>query len=1329
MESDKTNRLLDQWKNSDKKKSLQTSIVKAPSGLPMLLTSGQQRLWFLQRLLPDNPVYNYSENFVLTGDLNIPAFTHSLKQVFEDNSILRSTYPYVNDQPVQLIHDWPEIKLNIFDLSTIAVEEKEIQKQDILLSDARLPFSLEVFPLVRTTLIKLSDTEHVFLMTMHHIIFDKWSMDLFLKKLSTAYRDFFASQDVLKNDGDLQFSDYAFWQRSRVLDGDQLAYWKTKLGGEIPFLELPTDYPQPARPTYKGTSYRSQFSKDLSTRVLDLCKTMDTTPYVLMLSVYYLLLYKYSGQKDILVGSPISHRNSKVLEHMIGFFDETIVLRTTVNPKMTFADFVTLVKQNTLEAFANIDVPFEVLVKELSPQRSLSVNPFFRVMFIYHSVQKSPSFGSGLELSHSFFNPGVSKFDLTLYIANENGNLSSGFEYASDIFEATTIIQLQEHLTLLMESVTKKPDQYISDVKMLTVKEKQFFFEDVEQHSSVFQEFLGIHHIIESVGKITPTQTAVTFKNESITYKTLNERADAVAATILKYTKNRKEIIGLSIDRSLDMIIGLLGILKAGCAYLPLDPDYPKDRLDFILKDAECNLLITQTFLKNQYEASGVQIVCIDSNEILNDQTVINFPIIEEDDLAYVIYTSGSTGMPKGVPISHKNIINSTAGRLDFYPENPEAFLLMSSISFDSSKAGIFWTLCTGGNLVITEKKAEQDIMHLEALIKKNSVTHTLMLPSLYKLILEHGSTSNLTSLKVVIVAGEACLPELCNLHFLKLETVNLYNEYGPTEASVWCTAYHIKKTDNTLVPIGKPVANAKIYLLNEALDVVPFGAVGDIYVGGPGLTTGYINKPELNKTVFLNNPFSNNLDGRLYKTGDRGRYDQDGNIEFLGRIDEQVKIRGHRIELDEVEKAMRQSISNTKVVVLVEEKNAVKRLIAFVESVEPIDVLAIKAGIKSILPDFMIPSAIYPIAEMPLLPNGKIDKKSLLGIERTTSSSVLVEHELPTSDTGKKLLKIWRQVLGLSKVSVNDNFFEIGGDSIQSIQMLAMARKEGIVLSPNQIFEYQTIKELEDFITKNKDQEEQWDFLVPFRKTGHLKPLFCLHAGGGNVFFYKGLLNYIDPHRPLYGIQASGMYGKKHKMHTTLSEMANDYIAAIKTVQSEGPFNIMVYCFSASVGHEMAMKFKNSGEKCNLIVMDTMAKPWSLNTPERLKIRVIGFMSRLLRSPFSTVKNMIVIRLNKASRRIKIYGGHGENTLEELQENLERLSLTYEWKAFDGKISLILTEKAHESLNKETINSWQEFASSGVKVIRTKGQHNDLFNDNNLAYIAEVIEQCIVDK
>ncbi|OBX27252.1 hypothetical protein A9996_00575 [Gelidibacter algens] len=769
MDSKKTQRLLDTWKNSDKKKSLQTSISKVPLGLPIPLTSGQQRLWFLQRLLPENPVYNYSESFMLTGQLNNEAFAHSLKQVVEDNSILRSTYPYQDDKPVLVIHCGVEVKLNIIDLSKESSEDREKHKIETLLSDATRPFNLAEFPLIRTTLIKLSVSQHVFLMTMHHIIFDKWSMDLFLKALGNEYRAFVSNDSSVKEENELQFSDYAFWQRNKALDPGQVAYWKVKLGGEIPTLDLPTDYPQPPRPTYKGTSYRSKFSDDLSKRVLDLSKTLETTPYVLLLAVYYLLLHKYSGQKDILIGSPISHRINKALENIIGFFDETIVLRTTVMPEMTFADVVKSVRETTLYAFANKDVPFEVLVKELSPQRSLSVNPFFRVMFIYHAVQKSPSFGSAMELSHSFFNPGVSKFDLTLYVANQEGRLSCGFEYASDIFKESTIIQFQEHLTLLLEAVTTNPDQKILDIDMLTIKERNFFFQDPDLGIGSFQEYQGIHHIIEAVGKTFPHQTALTYKNESLTYQTLNEKADALAIAILEHTKSRNEIIGLSVDRSLDMIIGLLGILKAGCGYVPLDPNYPKDRLDFILRDAGCNLLITQTLLEKYFEGSGQQILCIDAIEVSKDRPVPSLPIVREDDVAYIIYTSGSTGRPKGVPISHKNIINSTAGRLDFYPEIPEVFLLMSSISFDSSKAGIFWTLCTGGNLVITEKQAEQDIAQIEGLISKHSATHTLMLPSLYKLILEHGSVSNLTSLKAVIVAGETCLPSLRNLHFEKL--------------------------------------------------------------------------------------------------------------------------------------------------------------------------------------------------------------------------------------------------------------------------------------------------------------------------------------------------------------------------------------------------------------------------------------------------------------------------------------------------------------------------------------------------------------------------------
>ncbi|WP_149302847.1 non-ribosomal peptide synthetase [Pareuzebyella sediminis] len=1324
--------VLSEWRNRENRSSQPKAIPKAPEDAVIPLTSGQQRLWFLQRLLPENPVYNYPESFIFKGDLNIEALDHGLQCVVRDNEILRSSYHFESGRPIHKIHPELKIDLKVHDVSHLPKEEKQSQKTALFMSDARRPFDLEQLPLLRATLVKLSSTEHVLLLTMHHIIFDKWSMDLLMAELATHYRSYISGNSVVPKHEDIpQFPDYAVWLKNKPLDPAKLDYWKKKLGGDIPLLQLPTDHILPSQPSYKGTSYRSTFSEELSKRVLDLSKNLETTPYVLLLSVYYVLLHKYSSQEDILIGSPISHRDERALEQIIGFFDETIVLRTGVDPNMSFSQFVNKVRKTVLEAFSNKEVPFETLVKEISPKRSLSTNPFFRAMFIYHDVKSAPIFSDELNLSHSFFNPGVSKFDLTLYIANDKGILSSGFEYTTDIFEESTIIRFQEHLTLLLEAVTSKAEEKIVNFKMLTTVEKEFFLRTPKKTKGKFYDYRGIHQIIERVAKDHPEKAALTFKDKTITYTSLNERADAIAHRLLEHTGGSNELIGLCVERSTEMIIGMLAILKAGCGYVPLDPKYPKDRLDFILNDAGCKIVLTQKPLVHYFKEMGPRLFLLENQENIPKEKLSKLPEIQEDDIAYIIYTSGSTGRPKGVPITHKNIISSTEGRLDFYHENPESFLLMSSISFDSSKAGIFWTLCTGGNLIITEDRVEQDIAKLEDLIKEHRVTHTLLLPTLYKLILDHSASTNLSSLKTVIVAGEACLPSLCNAHFANLPQVKLFNEYGPTEATVWCTAYEVKSgAVSGAVPIGKPVAGNMLYLLDKNRTLVPYGSTGEIYIGGAGLAKGYWNRPDLTQELFVANPFDDTVGEKLYKTGDVARYDLEGNIEFLGRVDEQVKIRGYRIELDEIEKAIIKDHEVSEAVVLVDGKSEVKKLVAFVTGGEGLETNSLKASLKKTLPDFMIPTSFVILNEFPRLPNGKVDKKALSSFEITLSRQEGTESELPKGEVAVKLAEIWKEVLDLEFVGMHDNFFELGGDSIRSIEMLAKARKQGINLSPNQIFEYQTIKELESFVVKNKGQDDQWDYLVPFRKEGNKKPLFCLHAGGGNVFFYRGLADFIDSERPLYGIQASGMYGKKHKMHKTIAEMADDYIEAINRVQTKGPYNIMVYCFSASVGHEMAIKMKARGERCNLIVMDTMAKPWTLNTPHRLKIRLVGFLKRFLRMPFSTLKSMILFRWEKFSRGMnERYGKKSGNTLEELQTNLERLSFSYDWKPFDGNISLILTEKAHESLNQETISSWQEFASGGVKILKTPGNHSFVFKEDNLAHVAERIEECIIDE
>ncbi|MEO0526004.1 MAG: amino acid adenylation domain-containing protein [Bacteroidota bacterium] len=1115
-EKNKKESLLSQWKHRKKdKKTTINGISKTPEGVGIPLSNGQRRLWFLQQLYPENPFYNYSEAYTLKGNLLVAPLVEALQRLFKAHSILCSSYQIEDGEIVQKVDAHTMVEIAQFNLSDLGDEQKELEKQRIIYSDSRTVFSLNKAPLFKISLLKIQSDEHLLFITMHHIITDKWSMGIFRKQLAQYYIDLCGKVPMVKKPVPLQYGDYAFWEQQRDLDSQQLQYWKDKLSGEIPILNLPTDHTRPKRSSFNGSHHIKELSEPLSKELLALAKKLEVTPYILLLSVYYLLLYRYTGQEDILIGSPISNRNHVDLEEMIGFFNETVVLRTGIVPQYSFIDLVKKVKQTTFEAFTNNGIPFEILVKELNAERSLGVNPFFQSMFLYHDVPKNPFFGDELQLLHSNFDSKVSKFDLTLYISQENGQLSSTVEYATDLFHKTTIDRFQEHLQLLLQGVVKNPNGAIPGIPMLTPYEKEFFLSEIVKPESIFTSHTGIHQIIEKIALERKNATALVFGDESMSYGELNTKANEIAVQIIQHTRGENICVGLCLERSLDMIVGILGILKARSAYLPIDPEYPKQRIAYMVGDASISLILTQESLSPLFSQSDTNTILIDNTEILDDRPKVTLPRIEPDDLAYVIYTSGSTGKPKGVPISHKNIIESTAGRLEFYSENPKAFLLMSSIAFDSSKAGIFWTLCTGGTLVIAEKRLEQDLLKIEELIASHAISHTLMLPSLYHLILEHCDTSKLQSLKSVIVAGEVSTSTMCKSHFKRLPNTKLYNEYGPTEATVWCIAHEVKKEDlNHRIPIGKPVANAKIYLLDKNLNLVPYGAIGELYVGGEGLSKGYLNRSELNVVAYVQNPF-NAFKGKLYKTGDLGRYTQKGTIEFLGRADQQIKIRGFRVELDEIKKALLEYPGIQDVVVIAEtvaqnstglkskvpseeeliqrftqnqtdgettsaaEENLhlppvkeSKRLVAYFTG-EKVAIPELKTFLASSIPDYMIPATMVQVEGIPRLPNGKTDAKALKQLKDVSQTSAAAQDE-PTTLMEQRLLEIWQSVLNIPSIGIQDNFFEIGGDSILSIQIIAKARKEGIVLKANQLFEHQTIAALAVFVGDQKSQKGQ---------------------------------------------------------------------------------------------------------------------------------------------------------------------------------------------------------------------------------------------------------------
>lgn len=1057
--------ILEQWRNRNKKVERQKKgIQKRPADVDIPLSFGQERLWFLQQLYPNNPFYHYAETYKLKGQLDADSLQQSFEHLTQRYEILRSNFQVVNGKAIQIVQPSASVFIERIDLRQIADDAQRAQLERQCLKAATQPFDLTKNQLFRIHLFQLAEEEHVLLLTMHHIITDKWSMNVLRQELAACYNHFLKNETPDLPVLPYQFPDYAYWQRQQQQNEKHLAYWKEKLSGNLPVLELPYDFPRPTTNTFKGNYHEQSLSLELSVQLKTLSKELGVTLYVLMLAAYKVLLQKYTSTDDVIVGSPISNRDQSSLEQQIGFFNETIALRTQLDKDFTFKDLVTQVNQTTVAAFQHKNTPFDQIVKAINPDRAQSVNPIFQVMFILHHVPKTPRLEGDLQLVHEPFDFGVCKFDLTLYVSDEGEQLRTLFEYASDVFAEATIVRMQAHYKHILEQIISNPNTKLADIELITPQEKQQILHDWNDTATALEAVENMPQLLEKMAAQFPNHTAVSDKKNSLSYQTLHESSNNFAHQLLEKGLQANQVVGLFVERSVEMLVGIWTILKAGGAYLPIDPDYPKERIRFLLEDADLSIVLTQSKLKDALPDDLPDLIALDTAD--NKEKNISTPhiSIQKEQLAYLIYTSGSTGRPKGVAVTHGNLLHSTLARKHYYPDSPSAFLLLSSFAFDSSVAGIFWTTCTGGHLVLPPKRIEQDLYAFGQLIAKHQITHTLLLPSLYNTILNYIPIPQLQSLKTVVVAGEACTRNLSHLHFEQLPNTRLYNEYGPTEASVWCIAHELQADSEDLtVPIGRPIPNAKAYILNEQLQPMPVGVVGDLYIGGLGIAQGYWQREDLTSERFSPNPFSENEADRMYKTGDLARYRADGTIDFLGRKDRQVKVRGYRIELEEVRYAIKQQKAVEEAVVAIhqaEDQQQSASLLSFVKTKERLNADSLRSYLKDHLPNYMIPASFQFVETFPTLPNGKIDTKALLENYAAKDTEKSAYHA-PSSELEKTLTAIWEEVLNQESIGIHNNFFEIGGDSILSIQIIAKARKAGISLSANALFEHQNIAEL----------------------------------------------------------------------------------------------------------------------------------------------------------------------------------------------------------------------------------------------------------------------------
>jgi amino acid adenylation domain-containing protein len=989
------------------------------------LSFAQERLWFLDQLEPGDAGYNMPGAVWLEGDLNVDALERSLNEIVRRHEILRTTFRAERGRPVQVISASLALPLSFIDLSQSSetgghgvppLQMLDSKARRLARAEAAKPFDLARGPLLRTTLVRLSAECHLLLVTLHHIIADGWSVTLLVRELGELYEAYRNCRGgplwppVVENT--ITYADYAVWQRE-WLQGErleaQLGYWREQLSGELPVLKLPLAQARIGEGRRRGALETVRVNSELTARLRELGRREGATLFMTLLAAWKVLLARLSGEREIVVGSPVAGRVSRELEPLIGFFVNTLVLRTELSGEQSFVAALKRVREVCLEAYAHQEVPFERVVEAVRPEREMNQARLFQVLF---ALQNTPTDELTLEdIKVTVLEPEnpAARFDLALEISEITGELDCRLTYDADLFEAATIARMAQHFVNLLAAVAADPQQPISAINFLRDEERRQLLFDWNRTQADFPNTLCIHELFARQVELTPEATAVVFGAERLSYRELNERANQCAHHLRSLGAGPEKLIGIALERSPEMIVGVLGILKAGAAYVPLSPDTPPERLEMMLRDAGIELLLTRAELPHLLSRQNPE---------------INTSV---DNLAYVIHTSGSTGRPKGVEVTHRNLVHSTSARFIYYNEPVQSFLLVSPFFFDSSVAGIFWTLCQGGTLVLAPKDFERDPKALAALIETEQVSHILCLPVVHALLLRQAAGTQLDSLRCVIVAGEPCPPELPKQHFERLPQASLFNEYGPTEGTVWTTVHQCAPQDSaTTVPIGRPVPNVQTYMLDNQLQPVPLGVAGELYIGGDGVARGYRNNAKQTAERFVPHPYSTESGARLYATGDLARYLPDGTLEFLGRRDQQIKIRGYRIELGEIEAALCEHPLVREAVVVKHES----RIVAYLTAIGPATTEDLREFLRERLPEYMLPSQFILLDAIPLGANGKVNRNALPA-PSASRPALRASYAAPQTPLEQTIAAVWREFLHLDTVGVNDIFFELGGHSL----------------------------------------------------------------------------------------------------------------------------------------------------------------------------------------------------------------------------------------------------------------------------------------------------------
>ena len=1320
------------------------AIPKADRQKPLPMSFAQQGMWLLQQTLADPATYNLPLAWHLTGRVDRTEVCRALQAMAGRHEILRTALVLQDGNllqqilaPNDMLVPWQEI-----DLKAVPTAQQKTALDEQLLAEARRPFDLAQAPLWRAMWIELAADGHVLALAFHHSIVDEWSMRLFLQELQHLYATDGQRQLAGMPELPVQYADYAVWQRQRLAGAfleHQQTYWREQLRDLPPHLELPADQAKPLRPTGLGSAYDFRISGPEVTRFRELASGEGTTLFTVMLAAYHVWLYRYTGQSDVIVGTPHTRREWPELQSMLGFFLNTLPIRVRLNGSQSFKEVLQQVRETVLAAFSHADLPFEQMVELAVKERESGQQPLYQAMFVWLENSETPLRLDEAETRPLRIGTATSKSDLTLSIGAKGLVWDCRLEYATDLFSADRAAGMARHLTKLFQSIGEHPQKPIGQLDLLLDEEQHQILVEWNRTKRDYPWDKCVHHLFEEQVERTPDAVAVVFESDSLTYRELNTRANRLAHHLRSLGVGPDVLVGLCVERSLDMVVALLGILKAGGAYVPLDPGYPRGRLALMLDDARPPVLLTQKRLAAGLPAHEAKVICLDDPEqaVLSSQPVTNPPNpASSENLAYVIFTSGSTGRPKGAMVPHRALRNHMLWMQERFPVTPEdAILQKTPISFDASGWEVFLPLMTGARLVLARQDGHRDPAYLVDVIQQERVTTVQFVPSLLEWFMEHPRVAGCVSLRRVFCGGEALSLDLRCRVFKRL-AVELVNLYGPTETAIDASYWVCDRSDTRPVaPIGKPVANTQLYVLDSQLQPRALGLSGELFIGGEQVGRGYLNRPELTAERFVPDPFSAKPEARLYRTGDLARWLPTGDVEYLGRIDHQVKIRGYRIELGEIEAVVCGHPGVSACVVVAQDfGGGNKGLVAFMVGRQKAGLSAgsLQQWLREKLPDYMIPSRFVAVPDLPLNPNGKVDRKALEEMDGEELVAA-TDYVAPRNAREQELAEIWQAVLRRERVGVHDDFFALGGHSLLAVRLATEIDKLlGCKLPIAALFQSPTIESLARRLTDD-NWAPAWRSLVPLQPQGGKPPLFFVHGWGGDVYGFLELAKLLPSDQPCYGIQAVGLDGRSAR-HTQVEEMAAYYIKEIVSFQPHGPIYLAGFSMGGIIAFEIARQLHRKGRRVAMLALiDTYPTgqiPWffygllliprlqfhirrwcQLPVREQLNywqgrwkmFKVLLNRNRAKPSPITTV-------LEPAVEKPEIPGFH---------DYYHAVASAYQLRPYSGSADAFVSEKAKP----EWRWYWRYLAREGVSFHPVTGDHMQvMFSPDHRAKLAHTL-------